>query len=329
MDYVDNKENEFNIHDYLAECTRNHQYPSYKFSGRDDIVGKVIFPRRWYLERPRQSPGDYMYRDNSHPLMGAFEKCHNITDVDMSSANIFYIPPAMFSRCTSLKNVNIGGGYGGYEIDTSAFYGCEKLENINLQDCVEIGAYAFADCKKLKKVILGSIRTIRNDAFANSGLEELNLGMCQTIGEGAFKSCKDLRIINTDEYFRIQEIANNAFKGCNNIEFVNGVKVKGLSTNHITELLLDRDRLQQLLEVQQQIAVGLKRLEKEKRIIIKDEDLSVTIKTQKGLVNYLAKFSQVADLIDEQYSKLLNTENRESSRRKAFSNNTSEDHLPF
>lgn len=97
-------------------------------------------------------------------------------------------------------------------IGTKAFYGCKKLQNLQIEEGVaevgeaavgkgylEIGDYAFSDCDSLTKVI-----------FPKS---------LKRIGEGAFFDCDNIYDINLS--YNVQEIGTDAFAECGFLMLIN------------------------------------------------------------------------------------------------------------
>ena len=142
---------------------------------------------------------------------------------------------------SSLKKVIITGG----QIKEHAFYGCQSLKSIVIQDGVTgIGEGAFGDCSGLRFVtISNSVISIGRSAFWNcTGLTSItipnsvtNIGdyafsSCDclqtayigegvtSIGKGAFWDCKSLRTVTIPN--SVINIGKDAFKDCTNLESV-------------------------------------------------------------------------------------------------------------
>lgn len=98
-------------------------------------------------------------------------------------------------------------------IGTGAFSYCSVLEEINLKNVTEVGAYAFAQCSALATVIgLEKVETIGAYAFAGcASLQTLNLDNAVFIGHSAFSSVgfTSLKIP------KVEFIGAMAFYGCN------------------------------------------------------------------------------------------------------------------
>lgn len=101
-----------------------------------------------------------------------------------------------FSNCVSLKEITIKGT-ALWEISGSAFRSCERLEKIEIPDCViRIGSYAFGYCSALRSLkIPEGVTIIRSSLCYNDySLQEISIPVGVT------------------------SIENYAFYGCNGIE---------------------------------------------------------------------------------------------------------------
>ena len=83
-------------------------------------------------------------------------------------------------------------------IDSSAFWGCTSLTNINIPDSViYIAPGAFAGCTSLKSIALSNnVRRILYFAFAGCSFTSITIpNSVIEIGEEAFGGCESLREI--------------------------------------------------------------------------------------------------------------------------------------
>jgi hypothetical protein len=84
------------------------------------------------------------------------------------SPGITRIGDGAFYNCESLKFVSFGSGSAPHSIDVAAFRYCVSLEGIEIPSAVaQIGNYAFAHCKALRRVVLTGDRSKRPD-FGNA-----------------------------------------------------------------------------------------------------------------------------------------------------------------
>lgn len=109
----------------------------------------------------------------------------------------------------SSDEINLPTAYSGqtYDIKDYAFYGCENLTNVAINDgVINIGAYAFQDCDELLNVVIeGEALTIGNCAFYDCGsLTSVTIGAnINDIGRSAFFGCYRLaEVINKSSLVR-------------------------------------------------------------------------------------------------------------------------------
>jgi hypothetical protein len=105
-------------------------------------------------------------------------------------------------------------------INDSAFYGCEKLADVNFPNSVEhIGIQAFELCKTIKALTFGSgLKTIGDYAFLGcTKFTTLTIpDNVERIGEAAFSTCNGLKTVTIGS--GTTSIGNDAFYSCNSIE---------------------------------------------------------------------------------------------------------------
>lgn len=126
---------------------------------------------------------------------GAFRES-NITSVVIPST-VKLIAYGTFANCKELTTVRFLKNSALQYIVSYAFWGCEKLEKIDLSDTKlkHIGHSAFKGCTALKEIKLpDSVEIIDAYAFTNcSSLWEIDLPLNLTeIGEMAFENCTSL-----------------------------------------------------------------------------------------------------------------------------------------
>ena len=86
------------------------------------------------------------------------------------------------------------------EIGDYAFYGCTKLESVQLNGKIEkMGEFAFSGCRKLAKDGLVIVGDILFDAFGLDRYEIVVPKNIKEIGGGAFCDCENLRNITLPE----------------------------------------------------------------------------------------------------------------------------------
>lgn len=127
------------------------------------------------------------------------------------------VPEAYFNneKFANLKEVVIQEGVT--EVGASAFAFCRKLEKAEIPDSVQIiGSNAFRACSALTDVhIPEGVTEIGDTTFAYAGLKELKLPSTVTkIGASAFQNCA-FTTINVPE--TVEEIGRRAFAGCHSM----------------------------------------------------------------------------------------------------------------
>ena len=128
---------------------------------------------------------------------GLFAECAALKKVDADLSNTSIIGKSAFSKCTALEqtqfsNVRI--------IETSAFADCTSLVSITSGgkpiEAEDYGAKCFQNCTSLAIDVDGSISTIGESAFENSGIKKVNLdgmtGGTVVVGASAFAKCPNL-----------------------------------------------------------------------------------------------------------------------------------------
>ena len=122
-----------------------------------------------------------------------------------------------FAKLTALEEVVMPASLT--KIGVGAFYGCEKLKTINLENVQFINSEAFRGCA-LERMNLDTVVAIGNYTFAENSLTSLILpSTAQSLGEGAFKNNTNLASVQ----FRAPKIkiAPYVFYGCTELRSIN------------------------------------------------------------------------------------------------------------
>lgn len=130
----------------------------------------------------------------SHIGRNAFENCTNVEEVTLPSG-LRTINEETFKDCTSLETINIENIT---TINRYAFENCSSLTGVsfNKTNGVDIGEYAFLDCKSLEYV------------YVTRG----------TIGDFAFENCTSLTGATIDNY--VTSIGSDIFNLCDNFVYL-------------------------------------------------------------------------------------------------------------
>lgn len=122
-----------------------------------------------------------------------------------------------FAFNRSLKKLTV---QGKTDLGTGAFYHCDALEIVNLNDNItEIPDRTFLECASLTTLKLPSkLERIGYGAFMTSGLREIEFpGSVKEIGSGAFCSTALKKVILPKN---LTEISTDVFNGCGNLTSV-------------------------------------------------------------------------------------------------------------
>jgi putative conserved repeat protein len=149
----------------------------------------------------------------------AFESCHNLTDVVISSG-VTSIGEDAFEFCEKLTNTSISSILKeATSIGDHAFYGCTSLTSVEIPESVtSIDVAAFGGCSNLTSVkILGTITSIAKSTFIACGkLRDIAIPVSVTsIGDWAFQECSGLADIEIPE--KVTSIGNHAFEKCTSL----------------------------------------------------------------------------------------------------------------
>ena len=128
------------------------------------------------------------------------------------------IGESAFENCAELTSIVFDESLTS--IGSYAFYGCKKLEEVNLKDTYvsKIGAGAFYGCKSLKSVTLtNSVKTLERHLFDGcSSLTELVLpAKVETIADLCFAYCSSLTKVTLGA--KVQTIGENVFSNCDEL----------------------------------------------------------------------------------------------------------------
>ena len=126
-----------------------------------------------------------------------------------------------FYGCEDLRSVTIEDGVT--TIGTSAFYGCSRLEDVSLPETLSsVGSYAFQGCKSLSAETLASfpssLKTVGSYAFSGceTAIGEIVIPEgVEVIGDYAFQNCYNVTNITLSS--TVTNIGQCAFLDCRSI----------------------------------------------------------------------------------------------------------------
>jgi len=151
----------------------------------------------------------------------------NIPDTDGNTHEVNYIGGYIRNRDKIIsivfgQNIIATGGPDG--TNDAAFYGCQQLTKVTLNNKLEIlGRYTFSCCSNLKEINLSEaagLKTIKFKAFENADiLRSLELPeSVSLIEESAFDGCDSLRSFTFLGTSNLTSIPKNCFASCISLE---------------------------------------------------------------------------------------------------------------
>ena len=145
-----------------------------------------------------------------------------VSSVIIANATKVNINECAFQQCTALEAVKLGNvGL----LDTGAFYGCTKLETLQLPadiDTSRLGANIFRGCTGLKHLQIPAPLTAY---IEKRNVEDVEFLSGTAVNSGAFRECTLLRSVKLAD--TITEIGAQAFYGCS--------QLRAIDLNNITE----------------------------------------------------------------------------------------------
>ncbi len=196
--------------------------PNYAFAGCTGLTAVVI-------PEGVTSVGDY-----------AFQNCSAMTSVEIPST-VNWLGKYDFDGCTALSEVGITDlaawckmRFGAEKASPFFYAKTMKLNGEPVTDLVfpegisTIGAYAFAEYKGLKSVVIGNdVTSIAEGAFQDCrDLKDVTIGSSVTsVGQYAFRNCTGMQNLVVGN--SVNSIGNQTFENCGNLRSI--VVVKGNS----------------------------------------------------------------------------------------------------
>lgn len=136
--------------------------------------------------------------------------------IDLSKYVICSIPKGIFKDFKELEIIKLPGGLK--YVGDSAFYGCDKLDSVNFGNTssLNIGKFAFANCKSILSIKLPEKAVIGESAFMDCpSLKEVICGEEVSLHSCSFGRCSSLKKVVLHNW---NTFSRNAFWGCYNIE---------------------------------------------------------------------------------------------------------------
>ena len=148
------------------------------------------------------------------------EKCPNLTTVEYNAD--IYVNLDAFYKCLNLTTVTLGDKCTS--IRSGAFYGCEKLANVNFEICklVSIDYEAFEECPSLPRTIkmTETMKHMEKTSFdSDVKIEFINEDMLEL--KDGWELCADIKVNGTQKYtdaYKVFDLTNAQRKNAGLIE---------------------------------------------------------------------------------------------------------------
>ena len=170
-----------------AAPTKSNKTNGYTFNNCS-AAEKITIDAKFLVDFPNKTPN------------GFFNGCSSLKNIvtengDFSEVTV--VSYKTFTGCSSLEEMDLKSVI---IVEDDAFSGCSSLKKIsssaNSLHAEDYGKNAFLNCSELKFKITGTISTIGDYAFKNSGITAVDLegmqGGTVVIGTGAFTGCENL-----------------------------------------------------------------------------------------------------------------------------------------
>lgn len=169
---------------------------------------------------------------------GAFRECKNLESIIMPT-NLKVIKEMAFSKCVSLKKVDLSSVKGKVDIKYDAFISTKSLQEFDFKKIASIGEKAFM-ASGLKEAIFKRKTQINSLAFSESDVCYVEFNKDVTFNEGyQFSVCEKLKKANLNN---VDKVSYGCFESCDKLESVIGAQKttyigsESFSGTNITEL---------------------------------------------------------------------------------------------
>lgn len=146
-----------------------------------------------------------------------FSGCTSLKNISLPSS-LTKVPEELCLGCTSLATVSFGDSITS--VSSSAFKNCLNLQEVSLSSKVSvIGDEAFSGCSKLKSTIADECESVGNNAYANcTALTSVTLS-AEKLGTGVFSGCTKLTSADID-LTGVSAFPDKFFSGCESLSDV-------------------------------------------------------------------------------------------------------------
>jgi len=139
-----------------------------------------------------------------------FKNCTSLSHIDIPDSVTVYGSNA-FSGCTSLKTINHSNSL--QEVKDYCFKDCTSLEDDLPNTVTKLGKDVFAGADLAEFTMPESLMEISPSSFAGCNIKQFNINNVKTIKANAFKESG----VNSIDLRNVNHIGSNAFRGCNKL----------------------------------------------------------------------------------------------------------------
>ncbi len=183
------------------------------------------------------------YYYNTYTNNGVEEICITFVDRQMSGniiipsshngKTISKISSQAFENCFLITGISLPETI--HTLEDRAFYQCENLQTINLENVKEIGENCFCCCEALTYISAPQIETVSKNAFSScERLIEVDLPKVKTIRDNAFYGCRLLKRVNSP---LVEEINFAAFCYDRSLEYIDTQNLRTLGTVNSNDII--------------------------------------------------------------------------------------------
>ncbi len=154
-------------------------------------------------------------KDTDKIVRYLFDSCTGIEEITIPDT-VTVIEAGAFRKATGLKKITVPAGVT--VINNHAFQNCTSLSEVNLPEgLTKIWISVFQGDIALKTITIPStVKSIDNNAFANSGLTEITIPEgVEELGSGMFAECSELKKVVISD--TVTSLGGSAFAECDKL----------------------------------------------------------------------------------------------------------------
>ncbi|MFI3288049.1 MAG: leucine-rich repeat protein [Rikenellaceae bacterium] len=172
---------------------------------------------------------------------GAFYGCNNLVELSVNESYYSFEDGVLYNSDKSLIHTYLPANTATTYVAPSsvigvgvdAFYDCDKIEEITIENAYIVGDFSFSYCGKLRSVSLPLVETIGGKAFIScTSLETLEAPIVSTIGSDILYGCTSITEVN---FPKAETIDYGAFAHCSSLESVSLPMIKTIGIDALYE----------------------------------------------------------------------------------------------